>query len=250
MDRLNFFDLNHDVVDEIISLSEQLLSKTNEVNLYMTKSNPDYQPECILTSTEDFVISHLNALETRYKRNLLVRTNQYYVPPDSLHVDNTSINDCIQYVSITKTLTALFKSEEFKTAYFDFNNNHNCVDGVYERFCCGSKFKENKLFQSEKKSIQLQIYIDDFELCAALKTKSHKVCGLYCTIYNFSPKFTSQSRNMYLISLCDSKIVKQFGCNAVLEQFVNDVKFLETQGVPIGNNVMLKGTIVQAPLTI
>lgn len=244
VDKLAKFNLCHDVVDEILSLSKELVSKTNEINQHMMKENPD-ERECILTSTNNFVLSHIDAFSTRYKRDLRFKNNQSYVAPKTLHVDTTNIHATVQYVPINKTLTALFRSDQFKAAYFEYNNNHKCVDGIYERFCCGKKFKENRLFQSEKNAIQLQIYFDDFELCSPLKTKSHKVSGLYCTIHNFSPKFTSQSQNMYLISLCDSKVADEYGCNAMLECFVNDVKLLEKQGISIGSNVFLKGSIVQ-----
>lgn len=244
VDKLAKFNLCHDVVDEILSLSKELVSKTNEINQHMIKENPN-EVECVLTSTNNFVLSHIDAFSTRYKRDLRFENNQNYVAPKTVHVDTTNINATVQYVPINKTLTALFKSDQFKTAYFEYNNNHECVDGIYERFCCGRKFKENRLFQSEKNAIQLQIYFDDFELCSPLKTKSHKVSGLYCTIHNFSPKFISQSQNMYLISLCDSKVANEYGCNAILDRFVEDVKLLETQGISIGSNVFLKGFIVQ-----
>lgn len=63
-------------------------------------------------------------------------------------------------------------------------------------------------------------------------------------MHNFSPKFVSQLQNMYLISLCDSKVVADTGCNAILEQLVRDLKFLETDGISINNELILIGTLV------
>lgn len=244
VDKLAKFNLCHDVVDEILNFSKELVSKTNEINQHIMRANPN-QEELVLTSTDNFVLSHIDSFSTRYKRDLYFRRNQYYVAAEMVQIDSTNIHANLHYVPIIKTLTALFKSEHFKKAYFEYNNNHTCVDGIYERFCCGKVFEKNKLFQSEKNLIQLQFYFDDFELCSPLKTKSRKVTALYCTIMNFSPTFVSQMQNMYLVALCDAKVVSEYGCNIILERLVNDVKCLETQGISIGNNVFLKGTIAQ-----
>lgn len=244
VERLITFNLCHNIVDEILRFSKELVCKVNKINECMLKENPN-DTQLVLTSTSDFVSSHIDTFSTRFKRDLHFKKNQYYVAPQTIYVDPANIRATFQHVSVYKTLTTLFKNDRFMQEYLEYNNNHTCVYGVYERFCCGKKFKENAVFLSEKNVIQLQIYFDDFELCSPLKTKSRKISALYFTIHNFSPKFTSQSNNMYLISLCDAKVVKEYGLNAILKHVVNDVKYLETQGILVGGNVRLKGTIVQ-----
>lgn len=146
---------------------------------------------------------------------------------------------------ILETLKCLFKNKHFAKEYLDYNANHRCRDGVYERFCCGQNFKKNELFQANRNAMQIQIFFDDFQLTAPLKTKPHKVCAIYFIIHNFPPNCVSQLKNMYLICLCDSKVVDNNGCNAILEQFVHDIKNLETEGISINNDLRLKGTLVQ-----
>lgn len=244
VERLITLNLSHNVVDEIMRFSKELVCKANKINECMLKENPN-DTELVLTSTSDFVSSHIDTFSTRSKRDLHFKKNQYFVAPQTIYVDPVNIRATFQHVPIYKTLTALFKNDRFKQEYLEYNNNHTCVEGVYERFCCGKKFKENALFLSEKNVIQLQIYFDDFELCSPLKTKTRKISALYFTIHNFSPKFISQSKNMYLISLCDAKVVKEYGLNAILKYVVNDVKYLETQGIFVDGDIRLKGTIVQ-----
>lgn len=38
---------------------------------------------------------------------------------------------------------------------------------------------------------------------------------------------------MYLVSLSDSEMMKKYGCNSMLEQFVREIKILETNGISI-----------------
>lgn len=246
IEKLNGFNLQHDVQNDILQLSKELIYRSTDVSKQIIKNNPEEDVEIILNSTNDFVASHIDTFISRYKRDLHHKKSQYFVAPRVLHVGNTKINETLHYVPIRKTLTSLFSNENFKKEYFDYNNSHQCTDGIYERFCCGINFKNNKLFQSNKNAIQIQIFIDDFQITSPLKTRTHKVCAIYFIVHNFSPKFVSQLKNMYLISLCNSKVVADNGCNAILEQLVYDLKCLEIEGISINNNELtLKGTLVQ-----
>lgn len=157
--------------------------------------------------------------------------------------------DSFQSVSILDTLGKLFENQNFRNEYFDYNENHECKDGIYERFCCGKNYKESNFFQSNKNSIQIQIFYDDVQCTCPLKTKPHKICAIYFVVRNFPPKFVSKLVNMYLVSLCDSKLVKKYGVNSILENFVREIKILEEDGIPIELNnyekTFLKGSLVQ-----
>lgn len=137
---------------------------------------------------------------------------------------------------IRKTLSSLFANPNFKKAYFDHNKNHQCEEGRYERFCCGKNFQENEFFKTNTNSIQIQIFIDDVQVTSPLKTRERKVCAIYFIVHNFPPTFVSQLKNMYLISLCDSKVIDNNGCNAILHQLVLDIRSLETKGISIDND--------------
>lgn len=244
--KLSAFNLQHNVLDEILLLSKELVSKTAEINEQLIRDNPKDEAEFIVKSTNDFVMSYIDTYTSRHRRNLLYEKSPCFVAPEALRMSRKYINDTLYYVPILKTLSCVFANCHFKKEYFVFNNSHKCQDGVYERFCCGQNYKKNDLFQSNKNAIQIQLFFDDFQLAAPLKTKTHrKVCGIYFTIHNFSPKCVSQLQNIYLISLCDSKVVENNGCNAILERLVHDIKQLETEGISIDSESTLKGTLVQ-----
>lgn len=242
VNKLIISTLPHDLVDEIVNSTKELIARITVLNKELIKNNAKtVDAGLTLDSTEHFVVSQLNRFNTRYKRKLNCTESPHYVAPKTCSLNQ---DDTFQYVPILETLHKLFANEKFKNEYFAYNNEHQCREGVYERFCCGENFKESEFFQTNRNSIQIQIFFDDVQLTSPLKTSPHKVCGIYFIVRNFPPEFVSKLDNMYLISLCDSKIVEKHGCNSILEPFVRDLKFLETNGILIDGR-LLKGTLVQ-----
>lgn len=248
VDKLSTFKLQHNVFDEVIELTKELVLKSTETNQQLMRENPSENVNFILESTKDFVVAHFDKFSSRYKRKVHIGRSPYYVAPEEIKLseNETGKNTHLYYVSILKTIVSLFAHEHFRNAYFDYNENHQCTDGEYERFCCGTNFKRNELFQSNKNAIQIQIFYDDFELTDALKTKDIKVCGIYFIIHNFPPTLTSQLQNMYLICVCEKSVIKKYGLQAILRPLVQDLKSLEDEGISINNKFNLKGTLVQA----
>lgn len=242
IDKLNSFKLHHNVYNDVLTMMKELLSHSNEINKQLIRSNPADAVEFILDSTHDYVLSQIDKFGTRYKRDMQIAKSPYFVAPEA---ESQPQNGAFYYVPILKTIRSLFLNENFRKKYFEYNKNHICKDGIFERYCCGDNFKKNDLFQSNPNAIQIQIFFDDFQLTAPLKTKSIKVCGMYFTIHNFPPEFVSQLQNMYLISLSESTFVVNNGCNAILERLVRDLKSLETEGILIDDELVLRGTLVQ-----
>lgn len=243
--KLNTFNLQHNVFNDVIQITKELISKCTETNQQIIRKNPGEQVEFILNSTNDFALSHIEKFSSRYKRKSHFEKSPYFVGSQAVQLTGSQINCTFYYVSILKTLRSLFANENFRKAYFDYNKDHRCQEGVLERYCCGANYQKNSFFKNNNNAIQIQIFYDDFELTDALKTKTIKVCGIYFIIHNFPPKFTSQLQNMYLITICDTLVVKKNGINAILEPFVQDLHTLETEGILINNETNLKGTLVQ-----
>lgn len=164
-------------------------------------------------------------------------------------VDHKLIQTSFQYVSITDSLTALFKNSEFKKMYFQYNERekHVCTDSIYRDFCCGSNSKKFEIFAS-KNTIQIQLGIDDFEPCNALKSKAgkHKMCGIYFQIRNIPEFCRSKLSSIFLVALVKTEDVKNneklYDC--VFKRIVDDLKFLETDGIQISSDINLKGALI------
>lgn len=209
--------------------------------------------------------ANLSSIGSQYKRNQIMKKSQKYVEPVelssgfkfSLVTDNISgrsvrstVQCTFQFVSLLKTLTALFSDDNFEKLYFDFNrsSDHNCADGSFERFCCGDVYKRNSFFQSNPLAIQLKLFIDDFEPCAALKSRvgKHKTTGIYIQISNMPQKYLSKVDNIYLLALCDASDTKNeyANTNNVIETIVSEINDLQKNGINTISGVNLKGTLI------
>lgn len=253
--RLTISHMQQDVLNDVINFSIDLVSKITEMNKKSMKNiKSTEEAEFILHSNEKMATSYLSQYATGYKRNKKFMFSPLYVAPQTISIND---GDSFQYVSILDTLKNLFKSKSFRDTYFNYNENHECRENIYERYCCAQNFKKNILFQSNENSIQIQIYYDDVQLTSPLKTKPHKICAIYCIIRNLPPEYVSRLDNMYLIALCDSVIVDKHGYNAILQPFVDEMKILENDGILIDSSfgeeknidtnskIILKGTLTQ-----
>lgn len=91
IEKLNSHNLQHNVLNDILALSKELVSKTTEINKHLTRNNSKEETEFILVSTNDFVSSHIDTFKSRYKRNLQYEGSQYFVVPERLDVGSPDI---------------------------------------------------------------------------------------------------------------------------------------------------------------
>lgn len=155
-----------------------------------------------------------------------------------------------QYIPICKTLQSIFKLEELKDIYFKHNidNAHSCASEDYHDFCCSSTFQKSSFFKKYPDAIQLQLSIDGVEPCSPLKSKRklHKICAIYLQIRNIPRRFLSKLSSIYLVALCETEVIKQHyvSLNNILEHIVRDINILQTEGIDIGRNENLYGTLI------
>ncbi len=106
--------------------------------------------------------------------------------------------------------------------------------------CDGSIFQLHPCFSSDNKTIQVLAYFDEIELCNPLgsSSKIHKVGCLFFTMSNFRPQFRSQLKNIFLVSVANSTIIRKHGIDFFLTPFVDSLKKLNSNGltVSIGEN--------------
>lgn len=81
--------MQHDVLNDILTLSKELIYKSSEINKQMIRNNPKENPEYILNSTNDFVVSHIDTFQSRYKRNLHYEKSEFFVAPKVMHLGGT-----------------------------------------------------------------------------------------------------------------------------------------------------------------
>lgn len=86
----------------------------------------------VLDLSSTLVSSHIKKIDSSYKRRKNITSNP---------------------------LKSLFERDEFRAVYFEHNSGnereHKCIDDVYERFCCGAKYKKTDLFQKSNYCLQI-----------------------------------------------------------------------------------------------
>lgn len=211
--------------------------------------------------TNEMLTDKFSDIETKFKREKFNKKNQFFVEPVTYaigskweHYSKTGYPELVQktfqYVPIIETIKALFLSPEFRDIYFSYNereNNNVCMHNrVFENFCCGEKCKKTEIFHDEKYVIQLQLFADTVNLCNPLQSKAnvHKTVAVYLQIRNMPDRYSSRLSNIYLVALCNENDVKRLSNDYILIHILDELKILETEGINIGENIILRGVLI------
>lgn len=215
-------------------------------------------------ATKSYIIQYFNRFNTQFKRERDLNANELYVKPQEraigahlqMKMDKQTgrslpvqVQSKFYTISIKESLEKLFARGYFKDMYMDYNmtTKHKCLDGKYIDFCCGRKFSENGLFKNDPTAVQLQLFIDGFEPCDGMKTKTHLHTqdAVYFAIRNVPQKFAYNLDNIHLVALCNSNDIKtkHTDYNDIWEFIVKDVKAIESEGIKIDDNTYVKGNI-------
>lgn len=216
----------------------------------------------------DYVLCKIRAKSTSAKRRQFLKKSNEYVKPKAIAIgtkwtekysaqsdipNHVLTQTTYHYVSIVETIKNSFVNDNFRKMYlkYNLNRNHVCSNGVYKEFCCGQRFKEVSLFQSPL-TLQIQLCVDEFEPCDALKSKAgkHKMAGVYYSLVNVDPSCRSKDGNMHLIALVEVQDLDEKhpemeqSFDIVTQNIVDEIKLLETNGIFISPNIHIKGTLV------
>lgn len=251
---ISTMQLQQKQIDKIYLLCEDLIKHTYDI-FNLDSSN---------SAERDYIINKLKAKETGRKRRTILRSDEQYLAPQEIPIglkwkaqkeagndilNHKLVQTTFQYVPISDTLRTLFKNPDFEKMYLQYNDyeKHVCKDSIYQDFCCSSNSKKFEIFQI-KNTLQVQLGIDDFEPCNALKTKAgkHKMCGVYFHLRNIPENYRSKLSNIFLVALVKTEDVK--GTEKLYEEvfklIVDDLKNLETNGIQISSGINLKGALV------
>lgn len=261
---VNGFDIYEKHVDQLYNKLADFTKQYTKVIYNQWASKHIYQtiPE-ILQESEALIIETINAVNTKFKRNKLCENNILFVKPVEKAIGLKWIckidakidvpfhgqkEATYQYVPIINTLKSLFAQSSFKELYLAHNKNKKCVPGVFESFCCGRICQNSIFFLNDPLALQLQLFIDDFEVCCAMKSKKkiHKLTAMYSKILNLPTEHSSKLDNIYLVSLCETDNFKQSytSLDYILENIVAEFNQLADIGIEFsGGETYIKGTL-------
>lgn len=158
--------------------------------------------------------------------------------------DQVIVTDKLAYVPILETLKMILNNPELKDM---LKPRDITKEGLYADLRDGSYFKNSPLFSVEKDALQIQLFYDEFETGNPLGSKKgvHKLGAMYFTLRNFPPVLNSSLVNIHLCALFHSQDIKRYGFNTILEPIVHDLKILETEGLHIATQGVIRGTLIQ-----
>lgn len=256
---VELLNLNKNAKDTVFQLLANLLNDMYKLNCSAIQKHSKTDVFETLSVTKDLAVNQIKNFSTEFKRSKFFAKDENYVAPEVRCIGTriqmktfknlnsklpVHIRNAYQYVPISRTLKNLFLQKDYRETYFDYNNlkKHKCVDGVYKDFCCGEIFKDNEFFKDHPNGIQLQLFVDGFEVCDPLKSSAtkHSQVAFYFRIRNM-PQTTRNLSNIHLVALCNSNYMKTVDdpYNNIWSQIVEDIKQLETGGL-YGDN-RLKG---------
>lgn len=217
-----------------------------------------------LYAVQNYVTSKLRQYDSDGKREKELAKCEMYVPPIEKAIalkwqtkvnvksglpDHKMTQSTYQYIEILSTLKSLFRQPAFKKMYFEncLKPDHNCQSNIYRNFCCSSVCRNSDLYKDDKTAIRIQLGIDDFDPCDAMKSKSvvHKLSAVYFTVGNIPDECLSKHDNMHLVALCEVSNHKQRDASFddILALIVKEIKELETNGIEVDGQ-RLHGSIV------
>ena len=128
-----------------------------------------------------------------------------FVEPLELHLGfNAEMQkaDSIQYIPPYKTLDVLLSHEDDLDEVLKSQEvtEHDNVLRIYD----GSAFKSNSLLNSEKKTLEIVLYHDDFGIVNPLRNKTvkYKTSGFYFVLGNLPPQYRSRQKGIHLAIMC------------------------------------------------
>ena len=145
----------------------------------------------------------------------------------------TSKVDSVQYIPIFETLKILRSKEDIFIYHIEQQNtvtaNFNLrSDDTLKSFQNGKTFYENRLLNSNKKTVKLILYHDGFEVVNPLgnKTVKYKTSAFYFVLGKLPSKFKSKLSDIKLVLLTSAQIVSRYGYEKILQPVLDDIKEL------------------------
>lgn len=256
-DKNDIYNMCIDFISNSFCFAKKLMDDENDMDTTFA-----------LKTACDHICTSLKKSTLQHKRDKQTEENVQYVAPilkaigtrwEMKVAPNTStkyaerIQNTMQYIPITETIRKLFSRQDFRKEYFKHNmgkeglDAHICESNVYRNFCCGRVFKNTELFRLHPESLQIQIASDDFNITNPLQSHAsvYKITPVYFSIKNMPSRFLSKTDNIFLAAICfsDDLKSKETDFNNIWKLIVNDIKYLETIGIDIAEDLNIKGTI-------
>lgn len=139
------------------------------------------------------------------------------------------------YIPFKRTLEQLLSNKQVREMLFrNIQSSENSIKDFFD----GNYFKENFGVVGVN-TLYLFVYYDDVELAAVPGSKSQAYSFFYWGLANYPPELRSNLKAINLLAVAKKSVVREFGIAAVLNDFLETIKEMQT---PDGIVINIGGT--------
>ena len=152
-----------------------------------------------------------------------------------------SVDEIFYYIPLLRSLQQMFRNNRIYDMCMK-NITRHC--GFLKNVTDGERFLKHPTFGTEK-SIALNVYYDDVEICSSVGSKSVKLSVFYYSLSNLDARYRNKLCNIRLLGLTEKKVLKKYGIDTALSHFIHDIKLLN-DGFDFnvnGETVNIKGNV-------
>ncbi|XP_044741962.1 uncharacterized protein LOC123302934 [Chrysoperla carnea] len=116
-------------------------------------------------------------------------------------------------------------------------------NGIFRTVLDGEYYKKNVFFQENLNALAIILYMDELGVANPLasSSKTQKLTMFYWTLANIKPELRSSQNTIQLLAIVKSCYLKNPGAlKKVLLPFINDIKILQTEGINVTVNGIVK----------
>ena len=122
----------------------------------------------------------------------------------------------------------------------DSYNQSLSNDDVIISFCDSDLFHNDNFFSENPNGLQIQLYVDEIELCNLIGAKQgkYKVIAFYFLLGNIPSEFYSKQKIIHLGLLIEHKYIKmaKYDYTEVLCPLIYDLNVLQREGIEVSVN--------------
>ncbi|XP_011858483.1 PREDICTED: uncharacterized protein LOC105556038 [Vollenhovia emeryi] len=187
-------------------------------------------------------------LSTEYKRIKYFKSTGAYIPPETYYIDsciekkNTKNGVKLQmkpvtaqYISLRKVLKKFFELPDAFNSTIQYMQQLQTEPNMIYNFIQCERWRSvtTKYFKQSDIVFPLLIYYDDWEPNNPLGPHLEKIGAVYVTVPCLPPECQSKLDNIFLALLFHSNDRKNFGNRKTFAPLINELIFLETEGIEI-----------------
>lgn len=239
--------LNRSIVQLFLSYSSELI---DNIFSYI-KNKVDSELSGHLNPIFIEINNTFHSLGTEYRRLKYLEQNKTFIRPTNFVVGMTnsltqtnspnfpdmSIKTAKgQKISIRNTLEAfLLLPGVFQTMKDFMESEENECSGIYTSVFQGHLWKSVKNKFIGKTCFPLFIFFDDLETLNPLGSRAgcYKIGAVYMSLASVPPEYSSLLENIFLVQLFYSSDRNTYGNKHIFESLIEDLRYLETEGLSL-----------------